>query len=80
MDIALEDNHIALLQHRAKNSGDTILFKLPVLRGDESPLQWNDVTIAEFAAEVDRVASFLIAELKSRGIPPRSVVSVLCVF
>ncbi|KIL56732.1 hypothetical protein M378DRAFT_88879 [Amanita muscaria Koide BX008] len=77
MDVALEDNHIALLQHRAKNSGNTVLFKLPILRGSEPPQEWNHITVAEFAAEVDRVAIFVMTELKARGIPPRSAVTVL---
>ncbi|KIL59801.1 hypothetical protein M378DRAFT_14552 [Amanita muscaria Koide BX008] len=77
MDVELEANHIALLQHRAKNSGNAVLFKLPILRGSGPPQEWNDVTVAEFAAEVDKVASFVMTELKARGIPPRSVVSVL---
>ena len=80
MDLALEYNHVALLQHRAKNSGDTVLFKWPILRGSEPSQEWKNVTVAEFAAEVDRVAGFLLTELTARGIPNRSVVTLLWVF
>lgn len=77
MDLALEYNHVALLQHRAKNSGNTVLFKWPILRGSEPSQEWKNVTVAEFAAEVDRVAGFLLTELTARGIPNRSVVTLL---
>ncbi|KAG5639778.1 hypothetical protein H0H81_000058 [Sphagnurus paluster] len=77
MDAELEQNHIALLQHRAKNSGDTVLLKLPILRGLEPCLEWNNITVAEFAADVDRVAHFLMREIQARAIPPRSVVTLL---
>ena len=80
MDLTLEYNHIALLQHRAKNCGNTVLFKLPILRGSEPSQEWNNMTVAEFAAEVDRVASFLMTKLTARGIPNRSVVTLLWVF
>ncbi|CAE6513284.1 unnamed protein product [Rhizoctonia solani] len=77
MDVITDLNHIALLQHRANTSGDTILFKLPDLR-DSPPREWSTViTVAEFAAEVDRVAKFLVRELSAEGVPPRSVVSLL---
>ena len=80
MELTLEYNHIALLQHRAKNAGNTVLFKLPILRGSEPSQEWNNMTVAEFAAEVDRVAGFLTTELTARGIPNRSVVTLLWVF
>ncbi|KAF8174676.1 hypothetical protein K438DRAFT_1848794 [Mycena galopus ATCC 62051] len=77
MDVVLELNHIALLQDRAKNSGDTILFKLPRLRGSEASREWTDITVAEFAAHVERVANHLITELKAQEIPAGSVIGVL---
>ena len=77
---AHERNPIAVLQHQAKTSGNTVLFKLPVLRQSGPPQEWTDVTVAEFAADVDRVASFLVTELKARDIPPRSVVTLMYVF
>lgn len=77
MDIALEHNHIALLQHRAKTSGNTVLLKLPVPKGSEPPQEWKNITVADFSADVDRVANFLVTELKARAIPPRSVVTLL---
>ena len=80
MDPTLEYNPIALLQHRAKNCGNTVLFKLPILRGSEPSQEWNNMTVAEFAAEVDRVAGFLMTELTARGIPNRSVVTLLWAF
>ena len=80
MDLTLEYNHIALLQHRAKNCGNTVLFKLPILRGSEPSQEWNNMTVAEFAAEVDRVAGFLMTDFTTRGISNRSVVTLLCVF
>ncbi|KAM6491339.1 hypothetical protein JOM56_013113 [Amanita muscaria] len=70
-------NHIALLHHRAKTSGNTVLFKLPILRASGPPQEWNDVTVSEFAANVDKVASFLTTELNARDVPPRSVVCLL---
>ena len=79
MDIALEHNHIALLQHQAKNNGNTALLKLPIESGPEPCREWTTITVAEFAAEVDRVAHFLMSELKARAIPPRSVVTLLWV-
>jgi len=79
MDIALEHNHIALLQHQAKNCGNTVLLKLPIERGSEPCQEWTTITVAEFAAEVDRVAHFLMSDLKARAIPPRSVVTLLWV-
>ncbi|CAE6425911.1 unnamed protein product [Rhizoctonia solani] len=78
MDAIADLNHIALLQHRANTSGDTILFKLPDLRESGPPQEWSTViTVAEFAAEVDRVAKFFARELSAQGVPPRSVVSLL---
>ncbi|CUA70745.1 hypothetical protein RSOLAG22IIIB_09073 [Rhizoctonia solani] len=78
MSPSTEFNHIALLQHRANTSGDTILFKLPDLKDSESPRKWSTtITVAEFAAEVDRIAGFLAGRLSARGVPPRSVVSLL---
>ncbi|KAJ6556429.1 acetyl-CoA synthetase-like protein [Mycena capillaripes] len=77
MDVVLELNHIALLQDRAKDSGDTILFKLPRLRGSEPSQEWTDITVAEFTAHVERVASHLFTELKAREIPAGSVIGVL---
>jgi acyl-CoA synthetase (AMP-forming)/AMP-acid ligase II len=77
MAVVLELNHIALLQDRAKNSGDTILFKLPRLRGSEASREWTDITVAEFAAHVERVASHLMTELKAQDIPAGSVIGVL---
>ena len=74
MDVALELNHLALLQHRAKTRGNTVLLK--ILKRSEPIQQWTNVTVAEFAADVDRVANFLVTELKARDIPARSVVSV----
>jgi hypothetical protein len=72
-------NHIALLQHRAKNSGNTVLLKLPIVRETEAPQTWNIITVAEFASDVDRVAKFLLTKLNDRAIPPRSAVSLLWV-
>ncbi|KAJ7817693.1 acetyl-CoA synthetase-like protein [Mycena olivaceomarginata] len=60
-----------------KNSGDTILFKLPRLRGSEASREWTDITVAEFAAHVERVASHLMTELKAQDIPAGSVIGVL---
>ncbi|KAF9529511.1 acetyl-CoA synthetase-like protein [Crepidotus variabilis] len=77
MDTALELNHVALLQHQAKHNGDTILLKLPIQRGSEPCREWTTVTVAEFAADVDRVAIFLLAQMTARSIPPRSVVTLL---
>ncbi|CAE7059176.1 unnamed protein product [Rhizoctonia solani] len=78
MDAIIDLNHIALLQHRANTSGDTILFKLPDLRDSGPPREWSTVvTIAEFAAEVDKVAKTFVRELSLRGAPPGSVVSLL---
>jgi acyl-CoA synthetase (AMP-forming)/AMP-acid ligase II len=80
MDNAVEHNHVALLQHQAKNSGNTVLLKFPTQNGSEPPQEWNNITVADFAADVDRVANFLMTELKTRAIPPRSVVTLLWVF
>lgn len=77
MDIVLEFNHIALLRHRAKHSGNTTLLKVPILRGSEPPQAWELITVAQFAADVDRVANFLLTELNARAIPLRSAVSLL---
>ncbi|KAJ7635339.1 hypothetical protein FB45DRAFT_1143545 [Roridomyces roridus] len=74
MVAALELNQIALLHDRAQTSGGTILLKLPK---PGCAGEWTDVTVAEFAAEVDRVASVLASTLKSSGVSPGSVVGVL---
>ncbi|KAF9529512.1 hypothetical protein CPB83DRAFT_852255 [Crepidotus variabilis] len=77
MDIALEHNHVALLQHQAKTSGNTVLLKLPVQNGSEPPQTWNNVTVADFYADVERVANYLVTELHGKGIPPHSVITLL---
>lgn len=77
MDPALELNHLALLQYQRKHHGDTVLLRLPVLRGSEPSTKWTDVTVEEFAVDVDRVAVFLMAQMNARAIPPRSVVTLL---
>lgn len=76
---AVQPNHIALLRHRAKYSGNTVLLKIPIVTESEVPQTWNTITVADFAAHVDRVANFLLTELNDRDIPPRSPVSLLWV-
>lgn len=56
-----------------------MLLKLPIVREAEAPQTWNTITVAKFAADVDRVAKFLLTELNDRAIPPRSAVSLLWV-
>ncbi|KAJ7635281.1 hypothetical protein FB45DRAFT_865818 [Roridomyces roridus] len=74
MDHTLELNHLALLQDRARNAGDNTLFKLG---NPEMAHEWVDVTVAEFAAEVDRMACILLTHFRSKGIPSRSVIGML---
>ncbi|KAJ7636631.1 hypothetical protein FB45DRAFT_989159 [Roridomyces roridus] len=70
----LELNHLALLQHRALTRGHTTLFKLPKPGSTD---EWVDVTVAEFAADVERVACALLIDLQAKEIPPRSVIAML---
>lgn len=77
MDVAIEHSHVALLHHQAKTSGDTVLLKLPIQNGSEIPQKWEDITVADFSADVDRVANFLATEFSAKHIPPRSVITLL---
>jgi hypothetical protein len=72
-------NHVAFLQHRATLDGNSLILKLPRLRGTEPTEEWSDITVAKLAADVDAVALFLTVQLKA-SVAPRSVVSVWSVF
>ncbi|KAJ7675905.1 hypothetical protein DFH06DRAFT_671202 [Mycena polygramma] len=76
MDAVLDFNHVALLQDRAKSRGDTVLFKFPRFRESEASREWTDITVAEFAAHVERVASHLMTELNGQ-VPAGCVIGVL---
>ncbi|KAJ7637876.1 hypothetical protein DFH06DRAFT_1432394 [Mycena polygramma] len=77
MDAVLDFNHVALLQDRAKSRGDTVLFKFPRFRESEASREWTDITVAEFDAHVERVASHLMTELNGQEVPAGCVIGVL---
>lgn len=70
-------NHLAVLQYRAKAEGSVSIFKIPKpIHSEASAMEWSNITIAQLAANVNTVAHFLTTELKAKGVPPRSVVSL----
>ncbi len=79
MDELSAFNHVAFLQHRANVDGNSLILKLPRLRGTEPTEDWSDITVAKLAADVEAVALFLTVQLKP-SVAPRSVVSVWSVF